>query len=68
MLSQKEKFKNQKAATFLTFDFIHLYSVLKLFTGLAIAAFIAWKLTVSNVIKRAPNAETTKTHIEMSVL
>ena len=26
------------------------YSVLKLFTGFAIAALIAWKLTVNNVI------------------
>src|SRR6266487_1930819 len=28
----------------------NFYSVLKLFTGLAIAAFIAWKLTVINAI------------------
>ena len=30
------------------------YSVLKLFTGLAIAAFIAWKLTVHRAINIAP--------------
>src|SRR5687768_18236676 len=31
----------------------HHYSVLKLFTGLASAAFIAWKLTVINAINMA---------------
>ena len=30
------------------------HSVLKLFTGFAIAAFIAWKLTVARVIIIAP--------------
>ena len=38
------------------------YSLLKLSTGLAIAAFIAWKLTVSNAIINAPTPATTKTH------
>jgi hypothetical protein len=34
------------------------YSVLKLFTGFAIAALIAWKLTVINVMAR--DSATTK--------
>jgi len=36
------------------------HSVLKLFTGFAMAAFIAWKLTVSRVITNAPTADKTK--------
>lgn len=44
------------------------HSVLKLFTGLAIAAFIAWKLTVSNVIANAPNPDTINIHNDMVVL
>ena len=36
-----------------TFHFSRLHSVLKLFTGLAIAAFSAWKLTVINAISIA---------------
>jgi len=35
----------------------HLHSVLKLFTGFAIAAFIAWKLIVIIVITIAVTAE-----------
>ena len=38
------------------------YSVLKLFTGLATAAFIAWKLTVNTVIINAPTPATAKIH------
>ena len=38
------------------------YSVLKLFTGFAIAAFIAWKLTVINAINTATNPANTNTH------
>src|ERR1700694_2098683 len=38
------------------------HSVLKLFTGFAIAAFIAWKLTVSKAINKAPIPATPKTH------
>ena len=44
------------------------YSVLKLFTGFATAAFIAWKLTVSNVITIATSITTTKTSILIFVL
>ena len=43
-----------------------LHSVLKLFTGFAIAAFIAWKLTVINVIAIA--TATTKTKIPVPIL
>lgn len=39
-----------------------LYSVRKLFTGLAIAALIAWKLTVIMVMINAPSAAITNTH------
>jgi hypothetical protein len=38
------------------------YSVLKLFTGLAIAAFIAWKLIVSSVINITNNPATANIH------
>ena len=38
------------------------YSVLKLLTGLAIAALIAWKLTVNKVISNAPPIATAKIH------
>ena len=37
------------------------YSVLKLFTGFAIAAFIAWKLTVVMANKTVAKATTAKT-------
>ena len=43
-------------------------SLLKLFTGFARAAFIAWKLTVINVITRAPTHDATNTHADMDVL
>jgi hypothetical protein len=36
-----------------TIDYSLFYSLLKLFTGLAIAAFIAWKLMVANAINNA---------------
>jgi hypothetical protein len=39
-----------------------LYSVLKLFTGFAIAAFIAWKLTVNNAIPIASSPEIANIH------
>ena len=41
------------------------YSERRLFTGFATAAFIAWKLTVSSVISKAPMHDTTKTHQEI---
>lgn len=43
------------------------YSVRKLLTGFAKAAFIAWKLTVSDAINKAKTPANTKTHhpIEM---
>ena len=44
------------------------YSVLKLFTGFAIAAFIAWKLTVINVIANAPIPERINIQTEIVVL
>ncbi len=37
-----------------------LHSVLKLFTGFASAALIAWKLTVSKVIMSAPKPDRIK--------
>jgi len=43
-------------STFPYFSHFHIpYSVLKLFTGLAIAALIAWKLMVANAMMRANN-------------
>ena len=47
---------------------IEYYSVLKLFTGLAIAALMAWKLIVIKVISNAPAQETINTHQAISVL
>ena len=44
------------------------YSVLKLFTGLAIAAFIAWKLIVMIVIRTAIVAEMINTLAPMLIL
>ena len=44
------------------------HSVLKLFTGFAIAAFIAWKLTVINVMANAPNPEAMNTQNDIVVL
>ena len=44
------------------------YSVLKLFTGFARAAFIAWKLTVTSVITNAPTPDATNVHADMDVL
>ena len=38
------------------------YSVLKLFTGFAIAAFIAWKLTVINAINITNNPADANSH------
>src|SRR4030095_6654434 len=46
-------------ADFRTFG---LHSVRKLFTGLASAAFIAWKLTVSNAIANAATIAPPKIH------
>ena len=40
---------------------IHYYSVLKLLTGLATAAFIAWKLTVAIANTTVAKAATAKT-------
>jgi hypothetical protein len=44
------------------------HSVLKLFTGFAIAAFIAWKLIVINAINSAVNAAIANTHQRKLVL
>ncbi len=48
------------------FHIFHIFklnhSVLKLFTGLAIAAFIAWKLIVANAIKTARNPAAINIH------
>jgi hypothetical protein len=41
---------------------LYRYSVLKLFTGFATAAFIAWKLTVKNATINASIADRTNTH------
>jgi len=43
-----------------SFTFAH-HSVLKLLTGFATAAFIAWKLTVNNVIATAATITNAKT-------
>jgi hypothetical protein len=46
-----------------TYIFVHtVYSVRKDLTGLANAAFIAWKLTVSEAINKALIAATGNTH------
>ena len=45
-----------------------LYSVLKLFTGFANAAFIAWKLIVSNATTIADMPAIKNIHIVMSTL
>lgn len=53
------------AVSFSIFDFplsISLHSVLRLFTGFATAALIAWKLMVMMAIKMANSAATRKTH------
>ena len=44
------------------------HSVRKLLTGLANAAFIAWKLTVINVITNAPRPDIIKIQNEIVVL
>src|SRR6185369_17520919 len=44
------------------------YSVLKLFTGFAIAAFIAWKLTVSNATSNAAAPAIANSHQLMLIL
>ena len=41
------------------------YSVLKLFTGFAETALIAWKLTVNKVMRKVPVKETAKIHQEI---
>src|SRR5579871_2385799 len=56
-----------------TFSIHHIstfsnYSERRLFTGFAIAAFIAWKLTVINVIINAPTPDATNTHTDIDVL
>ncbi len=45
-----------------------IYSVLKLFTGFAMAAFIAWKLTVNSAMRIAINAANAKIHQSMLTL
>ena len=51
---------------FLIFKFDH--SVLKLFTGFAIAALIDWKLTVINAINKATVPANAKTHQAIFIL
>jgi len=41
---------------------LFIYSVLKLFTGLASAAFIAWKLTVTSAIMMATSPPAANNH------
>ena len=45
-------------------DPLNIYSILKLFTGLARADFIAWKLTVISAIKMATEPAITNIHHE----
>ena len=45
------------------YNFYVHYSVLKLFTGLAIAALIAWKLMVANAIKITKSAADANIHL-----
>ena len=45
-----------------------LYSVLKLFTGFANAAFTAWKLIVNNAIPNATTPASTNTHHSILIL
>ena len=45
-----------------SFEVQQFHSVRKLFTGVAIAAFIAWKLTVTNAINMAIIPASTNTH------
>ena len=53
---------------FVHFQIIKLsHSVLKLFTGFATAALIAWKLTVSKVISKAPAPADAKIHHDNAV-
>ena len=52
----------------LTIHHSRFYSVLKLFTGFAIAAFIACRHTVSNAIKRAIAPAITNTHHVIEIL
>ena len=56
-----------KRATIKKSVYIACYSVFKLFIGFANAAFMAWKLTVINVISIAPIAVTINTHQTISV-
>jgi len=51
-----------KALTIHNSPFTTHYSVLKLFTGFATAAFIAWKLIVAIAIATATKADKTNTH------
>ena len=44
------------------------HSVRSDFTGFAITAFIAWKLTVINVIINAPTPDATNIHTDIDVL
>jgi hypothetical protein len=46
----------------------NIYSLLKLFTGLAIAAFMDWKLTVANAIDMVTQPDTANTHHSICVL
>ncbi len=46
----------------------HFHSILKLFTGFAIAAFIAWKLIVINAINMVSDAASKNIHQLISIL
>jgi len=67
-LSQNEKFKNQKRSHFLILNIYFLiYSVLRLLTGFAAAAFIAWKLTVIIAISITKIAADANIHHDISI-
>lgn len=58
---------NKQILSFLIYDSPFTYSLLKLFTGLAKEAFIAWRLTVTRVIDNAPAPEKIKIQNEIVV-
>src|SRR5437762_13248890 len=60
--------KNHFLHSPLTTNYSRSHSVLKLFTGFAIAAFIAWKLTVISAINNVNNPHAAKSHQLIPVL
>ena len=60
-----KKSRCAKTNTCCTITVVFTYSVLRLFTGLAIAAFIAWKLIVMIVITIATNVDIRNTPAPM---